>query len=121
MNTKTPESWQSDSNAHDVQIEISTERSLILPFGHFMFADLTSDGKQQSLRLVFVSHEIVIRGHSLRRITTAIQRRELSFLAKSPSRNGIADGQPVILEISANETQDSEKTGYFRPGDSTLS
>jgi hypothetical protein len=127
MNTKTPESWQSDTNAHDVQIEISAERSLILPFGHFMFADLTSDGKQQSLRLVFVSHEIVIRGYALRRITTAIQRRELSFLAKSASRKNITEGQPVVMEISAKETQESgkaefpEKHEYFRPGDPTLS
>lgn len=106
MNTKTPESWQSDSNAHDVQIEITAERSLILPFGHFMFADLISDGKLQSLRLVFVTHEIVIRGHALRRITTAIQRRELSYLAKTASHTSIADGHPVILEINVREVED---------------
>src|SRR5688572_32875326 len=81
MSTKTPECWASDPNARAVKIEMSAEQSLLLPFDQFAFAELKSDGKEQRLRLVFATHEVMLRGHSLRRIETAIQRMELSSLA----------------------------------------
>src|SRR2546427_29032 len=83
MNTKTPECWASDPQARGLRIEISAEQSLILPFDQFAFAELKSEGKQQHLRLVFATHEISIRGHALRRIETAMQRMELSFVARA--------------------------------------
>jgi hypothetical protein len=111
MNTKTPECWSSDPNAHGVKIELSAEQSLLLPFDQFAFAELKAEGKQQHLRLVFATHEVLIRGNALRRIETTMQRMELSFLAALPSsqRKFIADGQPVIVEIVVKETQDLEK------------
>ena len=111
MNTKTPECWSSDPNAHGVKIELSAERSLLLPFDQFAFAELKAEGKQQHLRLVFATHEVLIRGNALRRIETTMQRMELSFLAALPSsqRSLIPDGQPVILEIVVTATKDVEK------------
>jgi hypothetical protein len=111
MNTKTPECWSSDPNAHGVKIELSAERSLLLPFDQFAFAELKAEGKQQHLRLVFATHEVLIRGNALRRIETTMQRMELSFLAALPSsqRILIAEGQPVIVEIVVAETKDVEK------------
>ena len=111
MNTKTPECWSSDPNAHGVKIELSAERSLLLPFDQFAFAELKTEGKQQHLRLVFATHEVVIRGNALRRIETTMQRMELSFLAalSSSERKLIAEGQPVIIEITVNEMKSSEK------------
>src|SRR6266850_6428247 len=99
MNTKTPECWSSDPNAHGVKVELSAERSLLLPFDQFAFAELKSEGKQQHLRLLFATHEVSIRGHSLRRIETAMQRLELSFLGALPRnhRSLIPDGQPAVL------------------------
>ena|SRR6478609_3169643 len=111
MNTKIPECWSSDPNAHGVKIELSAEKSLLLPFDQFAFAELKTEGKQQHLRLVFATHEVTLRGHSLRRIETAIQRMELSFLAVLPSsqRSLIPEGQPVIVEIVVTETKAAEK------------
>jgi hypothetical protein len=111
MNTKTPECWASDPNARGVKIELSVERSLLLPFDQFAFAELKIEGKQQHLRLVFATHEVLIRGNALRRIETTMQRMELSFLAALPSsqRSLIPDGQPVILEITAKEGNDQRK------------
>ena len=110
MNTKTPECWASDPQARGLRIEISAEQSLILPFDQFAFAELKSDGKQQHLRLLFATHEVSIRGHSLRRIETAMQRLELSFLAalSGNQRSLIPDGQPVVLEIAVREINDTE-------------
>jgi len=72
-----------------------------------MFAELTSGGDEQNLKLVFAAHEVLIRGHYLRRIETVMQRMELSLLTKLPSsqRNLITEGQPVILEIVVTEVE----------------
>jgi len=78
---------------------------LLLPFDQFAFSELKSEGKEQQLRLVFATHEVSLRGHSLRCIETAMQRMELSFLA-APSGNHrslIPDGQPVVTEIDVTE------------------
>ena len=111
MNTKTPECCSSDPNAHGVKIELSAEQSLLLPFDQFAFAELKTEGKQQHLRLVFATHEVLIRGNALRRIETTMQRMELSFLAalSSGQRSLVPEGQPVIVEIFVTETKDVEK------------
>jgi hypothetical protein len=111
MNTKTPECWSSDPNAHGVKIELSSEQSLLLPFDQFAFAELKSEGKEQQLRLVFATHEVMLRGHSLRRIETAIQRMELSLVAALArnQRSLVPDGQPVVTEIAVTEIAPSRR------------
>jgi len=111
MSTKTPECWASDPNAEALRIEVSPERSLLLPHDQFMFAELTSGGDEQELKLVFATHEVSIRGHHLRRIETVMQRMELSLLAKLPNnqRKLITEGQPVILEIVVTEAESQQK------------
>ena len=108
MSTKTPECWASDPNARAVKVEVSAEQSLLLPFDQFAFAELKYEGKEQRLRLVFATHEVSLRGHSLRRIETALQRMELSFLMVLPPnhRSLVPDGQPSIHQISVIEVQD---------------
>ena len=114
MSTKTPECWASDPQTKGLRIEVSPERSLLLPHGQFIFAELTSGGNEQNLKLVFATHEISVRGHYLRRIETTMQRLELSLLAKLPSsqRNLITEGQPVIVEIVVTESKDAEKRAH---------
>ena len=101
MSTKTPECWASDPNARAVRIELSAEQSLLLPFDQFVFSELKNDGKQQTLRLVFGTHELSLRGYSLRRIETAMQRMELSCLnALSANQVSLVPAnQPAIFEI----------------------
>ena len=116
MSTKSPECWASDPNARAVKVEASAEQSLLLPFDQFAFAELTSEGKEQRLRLVFATHEVTLRGHSLRRIETVMQRMELSFLAALPGnqRSSVAEGLPLILEITATECKDNGKEAEMR-------
>ena len=110
MSTKSPECWASDPKARGLRIELSSERSLLLPHDQFMFAELTGGGDKQNLKLVFGAHEVSVRGHHLRRIQTAMQRLELSLLANLPGsqRNLITESQPVILEIRVTEYQHAE-------------
>jgi hypothetical protein len=91
---------------------------MLLPHDEFAFAELKSEGKEQQLRLVFAMHEVLVRGHSLRRIETAMQRSELSFLGKLPSsqRSLIAEGQPLVLEIAVTESESAKDE--FRLGKS---
>ena len=107
MSTKSPECWASDPNAEALRIEVSPERSLLLPHDQFMFAELTSGGDEQNLKLVFAAHEVSIRGYYLRRIETLMQRMNLSLVTKLPSsqRSLIEDGQPVVLEITVKEAK----------------
>ena len=83
----------------------------MLPFDQFAFSELKSEGKEQQLRLVFATHEVLLRGHSLRRIETAMQRMELSLLTPLPGKQRplIVDGQPVIAEIVVTNTSALEK------------
>ncbi len=85
MSTKSPERWANDPRARDVRVEISAEHSMLLPHDEFAFAELKREDKEQTLRLVFAMHKVLVRGHSLRRIETAMQRLELSFLATLPA------------------------------------
>ena len=105
MSTRTPECWANDPNAEALRIEVTPERSLLLPHDQFMFAELTGDGDDQNLKLVFAAHEVSIHGHHLRRIETLMQRMELSLVTVLPGnqRNFVPDGQPVILEITISE------------------
>ena len=111
MSTKAAECWASDPQARGLRIEISPERSLLLPFDEFAWAELVSDGKEQQLKLVFAAHEVLVRGHTLRRIETAMQRMELSLLRKVPKeyRSVVEPGQAVILDIVVSEIQASAK------------
>jgi hypothetical protein len=83
---------------------------MLLPHDQFAFAELKSEGKEQQLRLVFATHEVLVRGHSLRRIETAIQRLELSLLTalSDKQRSLIPDGQPVVLQIVVCEAKTQE-------------
>ena len=113
MSTKSPECWANDAQAHAVRVETSADHSLLLPHDDFAFAELNREAKVQTLRLVFAMHEVMVRGHSLRRIETAMQRMELSFLSalSANQRSLIPDGQPVILEIAVVEAKNAEKSG----------
>jgi len=110
MSTKTPECWASDPQTKGLRIEVSPGRSLLLPHDQFIFAELTSGGDEQHLKLVFATHEVSVHGHHLRRIETVMQRLELSLLAKLPSsqRSLIPEGQPVVLDIVATSATDVE-------------
>ncbi len=107
MSTKPSECYAIDPNADCLRVEISTTRSLLLPFDQFTFAELNSGDKEQQLRLVFATHEVLISGHALRRIEGAMQRMELALIAKLPDKyhSLVSEGQPKIREIVVTESE----------------
>jgi hypothetical protein len=112
MSTKSPECWANEAQARGIRVDLSADHSMLLPHDEFVFAELKREGADQTLRLVFVTHEVLVSGQSLRRIETAMQRMDLSLLTMLPSsqRSLIADGQPVILEIVVTEAKNMEKS-----------
>ena len=107
MNTKPPECYTTDSQARCLRVEVSATRLLVLPLDQFVFAELVSEDKEQKLRLVFATHEILISGHVLQRIETAIHRLELSGLMKLPEKYHtlVAENQPRIRDILVTESK----------------
>lgn len=105
MSANPPECYTIDSQARCLRVEITANRSLVLPLDQFVFAELLSDDKEQQLHLAFATHEVLIYGHVLRRIETAIYRLELSGLTKLPGKyHGlIAENQPKIRDIIVRE------------------
>jgi hypothetical protein len=107
MSTKSPECFTTNPQARCLRVEISATRSVLLPFDQFAFAELASEDKEQKLRLVFATHEILISGHALRRIEAAMQVMELSFVMPLPAKYQplIAENQPKIREIVVTEVK----------------
>jgi hypothetical protein len=105
MNTKPPECYTTEPQARCLRVEISTGRIFVLPLDQFAYAEFDSDGKERLLQLSFATHEIMVRGHSLRRIETALHRLELSFITPLPAKYHplVTDGQPRIREIVVTE------------------
>jgi hypothetical protein len=109
MSTKLPESWGSDSQVRGLRIELSAEYSLVLPFDQFAFSELTHEGNEHRLRLVFATHEVLLRGCYLKRVEMTMQKQELSFVAKvSRNYQTLVENHPVIWEISVKEIKPAQ-------------
>jgi hypothetical protein len=86
MDNKPPECFATDARARGVRVELSPQKSIVLPHEHFVYAEFTADEKIDLLKLVFVTHEVVLAGHLLHRIETAILNRDLSWLVARPEK-----------------------------------
>ena len=84
----------------------------MLPHDQFAFSELTGDGREQRLRLVFATHEVLMRGTCLRRIESAMQREELSLLTRLPEnqKSLVGEGQPVVLQITVSEVNSNSRS-----------
>ena len=101
MNAKSPECWGSDPQARATRVEPAPGHSFILAYVHFIYAELTGDGADQTLKLVFATHEVVVCGRALRRVESAVRRLELSWVAPLPDRvrAAVPEGQTFIREV----------------------
>ena len=69
------------------------------------YAELETEKEKQRLRLVFVMHEVLVRGLALRRSETTKQREELSLLAKLPKSQEslVGEGKMIVRELTVTE------------------
>jgi hypothetical protein len=110
MSTKLPECYTTEPQARCLRVESSPGRAFLLPLDQLAFAEISNDEKEQLLHLSFASHEVTVRGHALRRIETALQKLELSFLMALPAKyhSLVPDGQPKIREIVVTENKPAD-------------
>jgi hypothetical protein len=112
MSTSASECWGIDPLGHGLNVVISPELEIVLPYEQFVFAELFTGGKEQRFKILFATHEILIHGECLRRLKTALQRRELSSIAQvSTDHEKISSpGHPLILKIIVTEISPQKKT-----------
>jgi hypothetical protein len=51
-----------------------------------VYSELKAERENDILRLLFVTHEVVVNGYMLRRVENGIQTRELAWIASRPER-----------------------------------
>ena len=86
MSNKSTECWVSDPQAKAIRVEPAGGHSFVLPYIHFVYAELTANGSDQTLKLVFSTHEVVLRGRGLRRLEAAVHRMELASVTPLAER-----------------------------------
>lgn len=116
MSNKSTECWVSDPQAKAIRVEPAGGHSFVLPYIHFVYAELTANGSDQTLKLVFSTHEVVLRGRGLRRLEAAIHRMELAsvtplaerFRATVPEWQAFVSGVTVTAVDDAESKETSE-------------
>lgn len=86
METKPLECFSTDPRARGLRVELSPQHSLVLPYEHFVYSELKAEKESDTLKVLFVTHEVVISGYMLRRVENGIQSRELAWIAARPER-----------------------------------
>ena len=112
MDHKPPECFACDARARGVRIDLSPQKSLVLPHEHFMEAEFSAEQPVELLKLKFASHEIILAGHQLRRIENAILNRDLAWLCALPENLRQADSdRPFVttLTVKVVEAHDDEQ------------
>ena len=101
MDNKSPECFACEPRARGVRVDLSPQKSVVLPHEHFVYAEFMADDQLDLLKLVFVTHEVVLTGHLLRRIETAIVNRDLSWLCARPEKFRAQDSdRPFITNLT---------------------
>jgi hypothetical protein len=86
MDTKPPECFSTDPRSRGLRVELSPQHSLVLPYEHFVYSELKAEKESDTLKILFVTHEVIVSGYMLRRVENGIQTRELAWIAARPER-----------------------------------
>ncbi len=82
----SPPCWQREAPCPCLRIETSPRVSQILPYQHLTTASLNRDDKVETLRLLFSSHDVELRGHNLRTLLLALQDFAVKWIRAMPER-----------------------------------
>lgn len=111
MDIRPPECFASDVRARGVRIDLSPQKSIVLPHEHFVCAEYSGEQPVELLKLKFVAHEVTLAGHQLRRIENAILNRDLSWLCALPENQRQSDSDRAFvnnLVVRALENSSSD-------------
>ena len=86
--------WQRDRNCICLKIEIAPSESFLFPYQQFSHAQHIRTGDDETLRMSFGEHEIVVVGKRLAEIVTALQELAVTSITATPPRyNLLAQGE----------------------------
>ena len=86
MDIKPLECFGTDPRARGLRVELSPQHSLVLPYEHLVYSEFMAEKENDTLKLLFVTHEVVVSGYMLRRVENGLQTRELAWVAARPER-----------------------------------
>jgi hypothetical protein len=115
MDTKPPECFSTDPRARGLRVELSPQHSLVLPYEHFVYSELKAEKESATLKLLFVTHAVIISGYMLRRLESGIQTRELAWIAARPDRYRTQSNEKAFINriavrlLEEQEPQPSEE------------
>jgi hypothetical protein len=121
MDTKSLECFGTDPRARGLRIELSPQHSLVLPHEHFVYSELKAEKETDTLRLLFVTHEVTISGYMLRRVEANIQTKELAWIAARPERYRPQSNERAFIRritirlIEEPETPAKDEVGVTEP------
>ena len=117
MDTKSIECFGTDPRARGVRVELSPQESLVLPHEHFMYSELKVGTEHDTLKLFFMTHEVLLTGYGLRRVESAMQSREIAWVTARLARyrsQGTEKG--FITQIAVEKLGDEQaKAAESRP------
>jgi hypothetical protein len=121
MSNKSIECWTTDPQAKAIRVEPAGGHTFILPYIHFVYAELTANGSEQTLKIVFSTHEVVLRGRGLRRLEGAVHRMELASVMPLADcfRAAVPQGQPFISEVTVIAADDAKSNEVSASGEET--
>lgn len=82
----TPACWQREAPCPCLRIETSPGVSQMFPYQHLTTASLNQDEKLETLRLLFSSHDVELRGRNLRPLLLALQDFAVKWIRTVPER-----------------------------------
>src|SRR6266511_2367278 len=67
MSNKSLECYHLDPQSKSLRVQVAPGRSLLMPFEDLVFAELFAGDTEETLTMHFDTHDVHVRGHSLRR------------------------------------------------------
>ena len=103
----TPACWQREAPCPCLRIETSPNESHVFPYQHLVTASLIWTEQHETIRLLFSSHGVEMKGRNLRTLLLALQDFAVKWIRAMPERYqalGISDSG-VITEIRIEEVR----------------
>ena len=87
-----------------LHIELRSGRSLLLPYMHWLHAELETVEQDEQLKISFTTHDVVLRGKNLKEILAELQGCNVELLREIPQRyHALANGKVLIASITVIE------------------
>lgn len=110
MDIKPVEYFGTDPKTKGVRVSVSPQVSFALPHEHFMYAEFSAGPEEDTVKLYFMSHEVVVKGHSLRRLESAILDRDLAWITAQTDRHRPKAGERgLVTSVTVRLLEEDEK------------